>query len=247
MDRLIYTAMTGAKHTLEQQATVAHNLANLTTNGFRSQIDAFRAIPVIGGGMPTRAFVVDATIASDFTPGVIQTTGRDLDVAINGKGWIAVQGPDGKEAYTRNGSFAVNANGVLQTRTGQNVLSDGGTISVPPDTQLTIGKDGTITTVPTGGQKTQVSEVARIKIVNPPEDKMLRGDDGLFHLADGATADVDVSVVLHNGALESSNVNPAEMLVTMITLSRAFDLQMKLLQKAEQNAAKASQVMVVTG
>ena len=122
MDRLIYTAMTGAKHTLEQQATVSHNLANLTTNGFRAQVDAFRAVPVIGEGMPTRAFVIDATIASDFTPGVIQTTGRDLDVAINGKGWIAVQGPDGKEAYTRNGSFAVNANGVLQTRTGQNVL-----------------------------------------------------------------------------------------------------------------------------
>ena len=247
MDRLIYTAMTGAKHTLEQQATVSHNLANLTTNGFRAQVDAFRAVPVIGEGLPTRAFVVDATIASDFTPGVIQTTGRDLDVAINGKGWIAVQGPDGKEAYTRNGSFAVNANGVLQTRTGQNVLSDGGTISVPPDTQLTIGKDGTITTVPTSGQKTQISEVARIKIVNPPEKNMLRGDDGLFHLADGATADVDVSVVLHNGALESSNVNPAEMLVNMITLSRQFDLQMKLLLNAEQNAAKASQVMVVTG
>ncbi|MBT9613689.1 MAG: flagellar basal-body rod protein FlgF [Burkholderiales bacterium] len=247
MDRLIYTAMTGAKHILSQQATVSHNLANLTTNGFRAQVDAFRAVPVIGEGLPTRAFVVDTTVAADFTPGVLQTTGRDLDVAINGKGWIAVQGPDGKEAYTRNGSFAVNANGVLQTRTGQNVLSDGGAISVPPDTQLTIGKDGTISTVPTSGQKTQISEVARIKIVNPPEKNMVRGDDGLFHLQDGGTANVDESVVLHSGALESSNVNAAEALVNMITLSRHFDLQMKLLLNAEQNAAKASQVMVVTG
>ena len=247
MDRLIYTAMTGAKHILEQQSTVAHNLANLSTSGFRAQVDAFRAVPAIGGGLPTRTFVVDASVATDFTPGVIQTTGRDLDIAINGKGWIAVQGPDGKEAYTRNGSFAVNANGVLQTRTGQNVLSDGGAISVPPDVQLTIGKEGTISTVPRGGDKTQVSEVARIKIVNPPEEKMVRGDDGLFHLADGGTADVDESVVLHSGALESSNVNAAEMLVNMITLSRHFDLQMKLLLNAEQNAAKASQVMVVTG
>ncbi|MEK6662227.1 MAG: flagellar basal-body rod protein FlgF [Pseudomonadota bacterium] len=247
MDRLIYTAMTGAKHILSQQATVAHNLANISTSGFRAQVDAFRAVPVIGEGLPTRAFVVDATVAADFTPGVIQTTGRDLDIAINGKGWIAVQGPDGKEAYTRNGSFAINANGVLQTRTGQNVLSDGGAISVPPDTQLTIGKDGTISTVPTSGEKTQISEVARIKIVNPPEKNLVRGDDGLFHLRDGGTADVDESVVLHNGALESSNVNPAEALVNMITLSRHFDLQMKLLQNAEQNAAKASQVMVVTG
>lgn len=247
MDRLIYTAMTGAKHILAQQETVSQNLANISTSGFRAQVDAFRAVPVIGEGMPTRAFVVDATVATDFTPGVIQTTGRDLDVAINGKGWIAVQGPDGKEAYTRNGSLAVNANGVLQTRTGQNVLSDGGAISVPPDTQLTIGKDGTISTVPTTSEKTQISEVARIKIVNPPEEKMVRGDDGLFHLKDGGTADVDESVVLHSGALESSNVNTAEALVNMITLSRHFDLQMKLLQNAEQNAAKASQVMVVTG
>jgi len=247
MDRLIYTAMTGAKHILAQQATVSQNLANISTNGFRAKVDAFRAVPVIGAGLPTRAFVMGTTVAADFTPGVIQTTGRDLDVAINGKGWIAVQGPDGKEAYTRNGSLAVNSNGVLQTRTGQNVLSDGGAISVPPDTQLTIGKDGTLSTVPTSGEKTQISEVARIKIVNPPEEKMVRGEDGLFHLKDGGTADVDESVVLHSGALESSNVNAAEALVNMITLSRHFDLQMKLLQNAEQNAAKASQVMVVTG
>lgn len=247
MDRLIYTAMTGAKHTMLQQATVSHNLANVSTSGFRAQVDAFRAVPVIGGGLPTRAFVVDATVATDFNPGVIQTTGRDLDVAINGKGWIAVQGPDGKEAYTRNGSFAINANGVLQTRTGQNVLSDGGAISVPPDTLLTIGKDGTISTVPTSGGKTQISEVARIKIVNPAEEKMVRGDDGLFHLKEGGTADVDESVVLHSGALESSNVNAAETLVNIITLSRMFDMQMQLLKNAEQNAAKASQVLAVTG
>ncbi len=247
MDRLIYTAMTGAKHILSQQATVAHNLANIGTSGFRAQIDAFRAVPVVGGGLATRAFVVDTTVAADFSPGVIQTTGRDLDVAINGPGWLAVQGPDGKEAYTRNGSLAINANGVLQTRTGQNVLSDGGAISVPPDVKLSIAKDGTISTVPATGDKTQVSEVARIKIVNPSEDKLVRGDDGLFHLKDGGTAEIDESVVLHSGALESSNVNPSEALVNMITLSRNFDLQMRLLLNAEQNAAKASQVLAVTG
>ena len=158
-----------------------------------------------------------------------------------------MQGADGKEAYTRYGSLAINANGVMQTRTGLNVLSDGGTLSVPPDTELTIAADGTVSTVPAGGQKSQVSEVGRLKLVNPPEENLVRGDDGLFHLKDGGNADVDTAVVLHTGGLESSNVNTAEALVNMISLSRQFDLLMKLLQTAEQNAAKASDILLVTG
>src|SRR5439155_10516502 len=133
MDRLIYTAMTGAKHILEQQATVSHNLANAATTGFRAQLDSFRAVPVLGEGLPTRAFVVDATVGSDFTPGPLQQTGRDLDVALQGAGWIAVQAADGSEAYTRHGSLKLSENGVLQTQAGLSVQGDGGPISVPPD------------------------------------------------------------------------------------------------------------------
>src|SRR6185295_11778417 len=131
MDRLIYTAMSGAKQTLGQQATVAHNLANLTTGGYRAETSVFRAVPIVGEGAPTRAFVVDSTPGADFTPGVIQATGRDLDIAVQGKGWIAVQAPDGSEAYTRAGSLQLSANGVLQTRTGHSVMGDGGPISIP--------------------------------------------------------------------------------------------------------------------
>ena len=119
MDRLIYTVMSGAKHILEQQANTSHNLANATTTGFRAQLDSFRTVPVIGEGLPTRACVVDATVGTDFTPGPIHSTGRDLDVAVQGKGWIAVQLEDGTEAYTRNGSLKISENGVLQTQTGQ--------------------------------------------------------------------------------------------------------------------------------
>ena len=247
MDRMIYVAMTGAKHILEQQATVTQNLANVTTNGFRAQVDAFRAVPVFGTGQATRAYVVDATVGSDFRPGVIQTTGRDLDVAINGKGWIAVQGADGKEAYTRYGSLAINANGLVQTRTGLNVLSSGGPLSVPPDSEITVAKDGTVSVIPTSGAKNQISEVGRIKLVNPPEENLVRGDDGLFHLRDGGTADVSDTITLHSGGLESSNVNASEALVNMITLSRMFDLHMKLLQKAEQDDAKAAQILSQNG
>jgi flagellar basal-body rod protein FlgF len=247
MDRMIYIAMTGAKHILSQQATVTQNLANVTTSGFRAQVDAFRAVPVIGPGMATRAYVIDATVGSDFKPGVIQTTGRDLDVAVNGKGWIAVQNADGKEGYTRYGSLAVNANGLVQTRTGLNVLGTGGTLAIPPDSDITIAKDGTVSVVPTGGARNQVTEVGRIKLVNPPEANLVRGDDGLFHLRDGGTADADESVTLHSGGLESSNVNASEVLVNMISLSRQFDLHMKLLQTAQQNDAKAAQILTPNG
>lgn len=247
MDRLIYVAMTGAKHILSQQATISQNLANVTTSGFRAQVDAFRAVPVIGPGLATRAYVIDASVGTDFRPGVVQTTGRDLDLAVNGKGWIAVQGADGKEGYTRYGSLAVNTNGLLQTRTGLNVLSSGGTLSIPPDTTITVAKDGTISVLQSNGTPNQVSEVGRIKLVNPPEDKLVRGDDGLFHLSDGGVADVDENVVLHSGGLESSNVNASEALVNMISLSRQFDLHMKLMQKAEQNDAKAAQILSQNG
>ena len=247
MDRMIYIAMTGAKNILSQQATVAQNLANVTTSGFRAQVDSFRAVPVIGPGLATRAFVVDATVGTDFRPGVIQTTGRDLDLAVNGKGWIAVQGTDGKEAYTRDGSLAINANGLLQTRAGLNVLSGGGTLSIPPDSSITVAKDGTVSVLPTAGAKNQISEIGRIKLVNPPENNLVRGDDGLFHLRDGGTADVDEATTLHSGGLESSNVNASEALVTMISLSRQFDLQMKLLQKAEQDDAKSAQILSQNG
>lgn len=247
MDRLIYTAMSGAKQVLEQQNTVSHNLANVTTSGFRAQMDSFRAVPVVGPGAATRIVVVDASVGNDFRPGVIQTTGRDLDVAINGKGWFAVQSPDGKEGYTRYGSFAVNENGLLQTRTGLPVMGDGGAISVPPDTAITIATDGTVSTVPQTGSKTQVTEIGRLKLVNPPEENLVRGDDGLFHLDNGAPAETDPNIRLHSGGLESSNVNVAEALVNMISLARQFDMHMKLLQNAEQNSAKASQLMSLNG
>lgn len=243
MDRLIYTAMTGAKHILEQQANTTHNLANATTTGFRAQLDSFRAVPVLSDGLPTRAFVVDATVGSDFTAGAIQQTGRDLDVAVQGKGWIVVEKADGAEAYTRNGSLKLNENGVLQTHSGLNVLGDGGPISVPPDVSIAIAKDGTVSTIPTSGIPNAVSVLGRIKLVNPPEASLVRGDDGLFRTSDGNPAEADAGVTLIGGALEGSNVNVVEAMVGMISLARQFDMQMKLLQNAENNANKASQLL----
>jgi len=243
MDRLIYTAMTGAKHALEQQATTSHNLANAATTGFRAQIDQFRAVPVQGAILPTRAFVVDSTTGSDFRSGVIQQTGRDLDVAVQGDGWISVQAADGSEAYTRNGSLKMDENGVLQTHDGLNVMGDGGPLSIPPGRNIAIAKDGTISLVPDGSAATGLTSVGRLKLVNPPAADLVRGDDGLFRLKDGQAADADSKVTLVSGALESSNVNVVDAMVNMISLARAFDMNMKLLQHAENNDSKASQLL----
>lgn len=247
MDRLIYTAMTGAKHILEQQANNSHNLANATTTGFRAQLDSFRAVPVIGEGLPTRAFVVDATVGSDFTPGPIQNTGRDLDVAVQGKGWIALQLEDGTEAYTRNGSFKISENGVLQTQSGINVLGDAGPIAIPPDVSITVGKDGTVSAITTVGKPGAPTPLGRIKLVNPPEDTIVRGDDGLFRLKGGGEAEADANVSLIGGSLEGSNVNVVDAMVNMISLARQFELHVNLLKNVESNEAKASQLMSLTG
>lgn len=247
MDKLIYTAMTGASHVLQQQAAVSENLANTNTPGFRATLNTFRAVPLVGEGLPTRTFVVDSTAGFDLTPAAFQPTGRVLDVAVNGTGWLAVQGPDGKEAYTRNGSFQISSTGVLQTRSGLNVLSESGPITIPPGTQLTFAKDGTISTVPEGPQAVAVAVVGRLKLVNPPPEKLERSGDGMFRMKDGTTAPVDAKIEVASGNLEGSNVNTVEMMVNMISLARKFDLQMKMLQTADNDAKQASSVMNIAG
>ncbi|MDR7051575.1 flagellar basal-body rod protein FlgF [Duganella sp. 3397] len=245
MDRLIYTAMTGARHVMEQQATVSNNLANATTNGFRAQLDSFRAVPVMSDGLPTRAFVVDSTVGSNFAAGPMQTTGRSLDIAIREQGWLAVQSADGSEAYTRNGSLRVNENGLLQTTSGQTLIGDGGPIAVPPDTNITIASDGTVSTVSTEFQPGPSNVLGRLKLVNPPTAGLLRGDDGLFRQADGTPAQNDPLVRIVDGVIEGSNVNPVDSMVNMISLARQFDMQMSLLKNAENNAAKATQILAL--
>ena len=248
MDRLIYTAMTGASQTLNRQAAVAHNLANVSTDGYRAEEHRLRAVQVQSNaaqkGLPTRAFVVDASTHTDFSPGPQIFTGRPLDMAIQGQGWIAVQTPDGNEAYTRNGNFEINVNGVLQTRGGLPVQGDGGPISIPPEVKVSVGFDGTISAVPESGAQNTVNVVGRVKLVNPPETDLVRGEDGLFRLKDGSAAPVDESARIAAGYVEGSNVNPAEQMVTMISLARQFEMQMKVLSAAQANDSAATQILV---
>ncbi len=247
MDKMIYIAMTGAKHAMYQQAATAHNLANASTTGFRAELNAFRALPVYGDGMPTRVFVADSTVGADFTPGVLQDTGRDLDVAVEGKGWLAVQMPDGTEAYTRDGSLQMSPNGLLQTRHGLNIMGDAGPIAIPPNVVVSVGKDGTVSTVPTDQTPNTVAVLGRIKLVNPPEGDLVKSGDGLFRLKDGNPAPADVNVKLTSGALEGSNVNVVDSLVSMIDQARAFEMNMRLLRTADEDSQQASRIMNLNG
>lgn len=245
MDRMIYTAMTGAQHILDQQATNAQNMANASTAGFKAQLDTFRAVPVVGATMDTRAFVVNASSGTDFTPGPIVPTGRNLDIAIEGKGWLSVQREDGSEALTRNGSLKVSENGILQTASGRTILGDGGPITVPPGVVLSIGDDGTISTVNEGDDPGPSNGLGRLKLTNPPEANLVRGVDGLFSLSTGGANPIDENVKVLNGAIEGSNVSVVQSMVNMISLARQFEVQMTLLKNAETNDAKATQVLVI--
>ena len=245
MDRMIYVAMTGARHALEAQATVAHNLANLNSSGFRAQMNALRAVHLFGDGMPTRSYVVDSTVGSDFRPGTIQQSGRALDVAIMGKGFLAVQLPGGGEGYTRAGGLRIGEGGILESPQGLPVLGDGGTITIPPEVNVTIAKDGTISGTPASGRG-PATVIGRLKLVDPPENALIRGDEGLFRMAAGAEAPADASVVVAPGAIEGSNVNAVENLISMISHARIFETHMKLLQSAESNDRQANQLLTIT-
>jgi flagellar basal-body rod protein FlgF len=243
VDKLLYVAMTGAKETLRAQAANNHNLANASTTGFRADLSAFQSRAVTGSGFPSRVFATNATTGTDTSTGALLTTGRDLDVAVQGKGFIAVQAPNGTEAYTRAGDLRVDANGLLTNGAGHIVLGADGPITVPQYSSLTIGGDGTVSVVPLGQTAATLTTIGRIKLVNPDESSLQRGEDGLFRTADGASATPDANVRITSGTLESSNVNIADAMVNMIQLSRHFDLQIKAMRAAEDNASSAAQLL----
>jgi flagellar basal-body rod protein FlgF len=241
MDRLIYLAMSGAKATMQRQETLANNLANVSTLGFRAELAAFRAVPVEGSGASTRVYSLESTPGYDATPGQVAATGRNLDVAMKGAAWLAVQGLDGTEAYTRGGSLDINADGNLVTTSGLTVLGDGGPIQIPPDTQVGIAADGTVSVTDTNGRS---NSVGKLKLVTP-EAPLTRGIDGLFRAGDGDLS-ADPLARVQDGALEGSNVSAVETMVAMIAAARQFEAQMKSLSTAEGNDKAASQLLSVS-
>jgi flagellar basal-body rod protein FlgF len=238
MDRRIYLSMGGAKATMQRQETLANNLANVSTVGFRAELQAFRAVPVRGDGATTRAYALETTTGYNPGQGPTTTTGRNLDVAMQGNGWLAVQALDGTEAYTRAGSLQVSNEGVLVGHNGLPVLGDGGPITLPANAEVSVGADGTITARSATGGNTPVG---KLKLVTP-QDKLQRGDDGLFRAPDGDLP-ADPNARLQSGALEGSNVSAIETMVAMISAARQFEAQMKSMQTTEQDERAAAQLL----
>ena len=240
MDRMIYLSMSGAKANMQRQDALANNIANAATPGFRAELQGFRAVPVEGSGASTRVFTIETTTGFDATPGPVNATGRNLDVAAKGNAWFAVQALDGTEGYTRGGSMEVSSDGTLTTRSGLPVLGDGGPLQVPQNTTVSIGADGTVSATGANGKSTPVG---KLKLVTPTADQPLtRSDDGLFRSATGDLA-ADATARVEDGALEGSNVSPVSSMVQMIAASRQFEAQMKMMSTAEANDKAAAQLL----
>lgn len=241
MDRMIYLSMAGAKAMMERQEVLAHNVANVSTVGFRAELQAFRSVPVNGSGASTRVYALETTPGYDATQGPISHTGNPLDVAMMGNAWLAVQGLDGTEAYTRNGELTVRDDGTLVNHMGLTVLGEGGPIQLPPDARVSIAADGTVSATNDLGQ---TNPVGRLKLVTPGQP-LDRGTDGLFRAQGGAALDADDTARLEPGALEGSNVSPVGSMVAMISAGRQFESQMKLLQTAEADEKSAAQLLTL--
>lgn len=243
MDRMLYLSMTAAKNTLQAQAVNSHNLANVSTTGFRADLSQFRSMPVLGEGYASRVYALEERPGIDFSHGRLDYTGNNLDVAINGDGWITISMPDGTEAYSRAGDLRITSTGLLENGSGYPVLGNAGPISIPPADKVEIAVDGTISIRPSGQDEKTLSTIDRIKLVNPATDLLYKGIDGQFRLKDGSVAIADANVRIIAGALETSNVNIVEALVDMINLARQFEMNIKAMRSVEENDRSATQLL----
>ncbi|MCL1050718.1 flagellar basal-body rod protein FlgF [Shewanella abyssi] len=247
MDKLLYVAMSGAKQNMNALAISANNLANASTDGFKSDFAQARSMQAFGDGLPTRVFAMTENPSANFASGPIKTTGRDLDIAVKGDGWIAVQTQDGGEAYTRSGSLSFDSTGVLRNDRGAAVMGDNGPIVLPlPIEKIEISQDGIISVRPSGATAEVIEEVGRIKLVNPGNENLMRGQDGLFRQMSGEIAAADPSVGLLSGAVEGSNVNAVHEMVSMIGIQRQFEMQVKMMKTAEEIDKASASLMRIS-
>ncbi len=243
MDRMLYLAMSGAKQTMQAQALSTHNLANVNTTGFKADLAAARSMPVFGEGHASRVYAMTERPGINFDHGSAQFTGNELDFAINGEGFLAVQAADGSEAYSRRGDMKINASGLLENGAGQLILGEGGPIALPPSEKIELGVDGIVSVRPIGQAANTLAQIDRIKLVKPQLSDLEKGTDGLFRMKEGGDAPADAEVQIMPGTLEGSNVNAVGEMVNMINLQRQFEMQIKAMKSVEENDSAAAQIM----
>ncbi|NOH85622.1 flagellar basal-body rod protein FlgF [Vibrio sp. 03-59-1] len=237
MDRALFLAMSGAKQNMQALQLRANNLANVSTPGFRADLAQARSMQAYGEGLPTRVFSMTERPGHNFSQGSVITTGRDLDVTIEGEGWISVIDKTGKEGLTRNGNLKIDQNGLLLNGNGHLVLGDtGAPISLPiPLSKVEIGRDGTISVLPQGAPATEMEQIDRIKLTRSNPQTLFKDSNGLFRLKDPNLAyEADAGVHILTGAIEGSNVNAVGEMTSLIDLQRQFEMQVKMMSTAEE-------------
>ncbi|MFW8590255.1 flagellar basal-body rod protein FlgF [Glaciecola sp. 2405UD65-10] len=244
MDKFLYIAASGAKQDLMATGVRANNLANAQTNGFKAQLEQARAMPAYGEGLPSRVFSMTESPSNNYEGGPMITTDRALDVALQGDGWLSVQTPQGEEAYTRAGGLTMSSDGALLDPKGNMVMGQNGPIFLPvPLDNITISGDGGISARLQGAPQNAIEEVGQLKLVNPPLDEMKRREDGLFDLKSGQIAEQDINVQVKSGMLEGSNVNAVDEMVNMISLQRHYEMQVKLMKKADSLSSSGNSLL----
>jgi len=247
MDKALFTAMTGAKHNMLAQAVRSNNMANVNTTGFRADFAQARSMPIYyGEGMPTRAFALTESPSTDFSAGALMSTGGELDVAIEGEGYFALQAPDGSEVYSRDGNLTIDRDGILRNGSGLPVMGSGGLISIPPSEKIEIAIDGNITSLIKGQGAESLALVDRLKLVNPDTANLVKGADGYLRLRNGGETEFDTGIKVVSGFLEGSNVNVINEFTEIMTLSRQYEMQVKMMKTVENNSESSAQLLRIS-
>ncbi len=244
MDKVLYLAMSGARENMLAQQSHANNLANANTTGFKSDLAQARAMQVFGEGHASRVYAQTERPATDVTSGTLIDTGRKLDVAVAGDGWLSVIRADGTEGYTRAGSLQINAANQLVTGSGLPVMGNGGIpITLPPFENIDISTNGIITIRPLGENAAELLVADQLKLVNPDPKTLFKGPDGLMTTGGQEPLLPDPNVRVRSGYIESSNVNAVSELTGIISSSRQFEMQIKMMKTAEENSETAASIL----
>ncbi|KLU60399.1 flagellar basal-body rod protein FlgG [Peptococcaceae bacterium CEB3] len=237
MIRGLYTAAAGMLASQSQSDIIADNMANVRTPGFKEELSGLRtfpsmlidrvgtAAPAVLGSLGT-GVVVDPVTRLNLG-GSLRSTGVRTDLALTGRGYFAVQTPQGVR-YTRNGRFQLGTNGILQTADGYPVLGSNGVIG-PLSRNFTVGDDGTVT----DGGKT----AGQIRVADIPAGALIREGDSLYASSRGTVPAVGIEV--HQGYLETSNVDVAGQMVDMISVMKSYEANQKVIQTEDSTLDKA--------
>lgn len=244
MDKALFVSSHGAQSSMRELEVITNNLANLNTNGFRADASYVEPYQFENSQNNSRVYSKINNTYTDFQKGPILNTERDLDIAVNGDGFLAVQSKAGKEGYTRAGSLQLTSDGTLMTQTGHLVMGNAGVITIPPAEKISIGSDGTVSARLLGSD--EYVAIDRIKLTKPEIANLEKGQDGLFYLKNEGTAPQDLNIKILTGALEGSNVNSIDAMTQLIDLSRHYEIHTNFMKTFAENSSKANQLLDIT-